>query len=577
MGIHKIVHQSSSHDKRFSSLKAVHKEIVDNPILAADSSDDSDDYGVAEFNCELGMVDGQLCSIPYELYDLPDLREILSLDTWNSCLTEEERFHLAAYLPDMDEQTFCLTMKEIFDGSDLYFGNPVDVFFKRLKGGFYPPEVARNRDALHFVKRYKYYHSLRSYNDRMIQMFMDMRSLWYQCEMSSSVEERISIWSKKRKQSVINLLDLNKSPEDDHQLSQEINLETEAMRLVGSKRPKGSLPPPSVNGIKCFGPNFRGKGLLKEKAPEYGLFPSHNQKVIGSRITENFRPMPKGVLKIVPKISSVHRKQYEALPRGVQPAFLLRSRGLQDIKCSPLPAYLRFPDAVGLFESPFLRQNVAECGVHSPLNHQESTTRTSNPSDTGEMRQRVSSLTNISMFGKRKFFAGDVKRDQNEVYKPGIDPADARRFIHGLGGEILWPNLQKAREGSSLRSSESYPFGIQCHGREQNTTFLKEKNINVYPRIPESVSRTILTGNGKQEMLLASSDLMRHEISKPYASDGSKDENMLPLTYKRRKAIAKINKLPGADFSSNQHFGEGSKAVKIRLSGWKDMALDNEP
>ncbi|XP_065859949.1 uncharacterized protein [Euphorbia lathyris] len=603
MGIHKIGHQSSRHGKSFSSFKGVHKEIVDNPTLTADSGDDSDDYELTEFNCELGMVEGQLCSIPYELYDLPDLSEILSLDTWNSCLTEEERFHLAAYLPDMDQETFCLTMKEIFYGSDLYFGNPLDVFFKRLKGGFYPPKVAHIRDALHFVKRNKYYHSLRSYNDRMIQMFIDMRSLWDQCEMSSSIEERISIWSKKRKQRVINLLDLNKSPRDDHQLSQEISLEMEAMKSVGIKRAKGSLPSPSVNDMKCLAPNFRGKGLLKAKASENGLFPSHNRKVIGSKIPENFRPMPKGVLKIVPKISSVHRQQSESLPRGVQPAFLVRSQGLQDMKFSSLPAYLRFPDAVGLFESPFLRQNVAESGIHSTPNHEnrknhhESTTRTSYPSEnsTVEMRQIVSSLANISMLGKHKFFADDVKRDQNEVYKPGINPADARRYTHGLGGEILWPNLQNATDDSSLRSLESYPFGIQSHSGEQNMALLKEKHINVYPRIPEAVSRTILTGNGKQEMLVASSDLMRHEsnisskksekqLSKPYVLEGSKDEAVVPLTYKRRKAVAKINKLDtgktilaGADFSSNQHFGEGSKAVKIRFTGWKDMALDHEP
>lgn len=80
------------------------KETVHIPILGADSGDDSDEYGLAKFDCELGMVEGQMCNIPYELYDLPDLRDILSLETWNTCLIEEERFQLAAYLPDMDQR-----------------------------------------------------------------------------------------------------------------------------------------------------------------------------------------------------------------------------------------------------------------------------------------------------------------------------------------------------------------------------------------------------------------------------------------------------------------------------------------
>ena len=70
---------------------------VDNMVLEENQAsgtcfeDDSDDCEFEEVRCELGVVEGQLCNIPFELYDLPDLREILSLDTWNSCLTEDER------------------------------------------------------------------------------------------------------------------------------------------------------------------------------------------------------------------------------------------------------------------------------------------------------------------------------------------------------------------------------------------------------------------------------------------------------------------------------------------------------
>ncbi|RVW18406.1 Retrovirus-related Pol polyprotein from transposon TNT 1-94 [Vitis vinifera] len=65
-------------------------ELEENQASGTSFEDDSDDCEFEEVRCELGVVEGQLCNIPFELYDLPDLREILSLDTWNSCLTEDE-------------------------------------------------------------------------------------------------------------------------------------------------------------------------------------------------------------------------------------------------------------------------------------------------------------------------------------------------------------------------------------------------------------------------------------------------------------------------------------------------------
>ena len=95
MGIQKIGH----HVSRVSSdcRRVSYSSNVDNVVLEENQAsgtsfeDDSDDCEFEEVRCELGVVEGQLCNIPFELYDLPDLREILSLDTWNSCLTEDER------------------------------------------------------------------------------------------------------------------------------------------------------------------------------------------------------------------------------------------------------------------------------------------------------------------------------------------------------------------------------------------------------------------------------------------------------------------------------------------------------
>ncbi|XP_037497871.1 uncharacterized protein LOC105632829 isoform X2 [Jatropha curcas] len=573
----------------------------DDPVLGEDSGDDSDDCELTELHCELGMLEGQLCGIPYELYDLPDLREILSLETWNSCLTEEERFYLSAYLPDMDQQTFCLTMKELFNGSDLYFGSPLDEFFKRLKGGFYPPKVTHLREGLQFIKRKKYYHALRSFHDRMTQMFVDMRRMWNQCELSSSVEERMSMWKIKRKQRVINLLDLNKFPKDDHLLSEEASLGIKGMKSAESET-RDVLPSLSVNPMKVIAPNSRAKGVLKMKPSGNGLLPNHSLKVSGSDILEQCRTVPKGVLKIVPKIPSFRLEQPEVVPGAAQTTFLVRTQGLQDFKFSSLPEYMRFPDATALYESSFRRQKADGSRVHSTpsqshclSSQQESTIRTSHQSETFTRtteRQVIPSIEDKSILGKRKLFGNDVGRDCNEEYSARMNPMDARRYR--FGSESMWPDLQKGNEDFSLRSLEPYPFGIY-HGREQHMALVKDKHITVYPRIPEAVPRTSAIVNGSQQIFMAlPSDSMRGEVdvsvkksekllSETSFSERIKDEHVLPLTYKRRKALAKFNTFDtgktiktGADLSSSHHLGQGEKELKIKFTGWKDMPFNKE-
>eukprot|EP01018_Ginkgo_biloba_P005235 Gb_18554 [translate_table: standard] len=54
-------------------------------------SDTMDDSDIAELGAKLCMVEDHKCLVLYVLFDLPHLKQILSLDAWNSCLTEEER------------------------------------------------------------------------------------------------------------------------------------------------------------------------------------------------------------------------------------------------------------------------------------------------------------------------------------------------------------------------------------------------------------------------------------------------------------------------------------------------------
>ncbi|KAJ6320083.1 hypothetical protein OIU78_015471 [Salix suchowensis] len=529
MGIQKVFHRSSSSDKLSCVFNGEVKLMRDNPVLGADSGNDSDDCELAELNCELGMVEGQWCCIPYELYDLPDLREILSLDTWNLCLTEEERFHLSAYLPDMDQEMFCLTMKELFDGSEIYFGNPLDEFFKKLKAGFYPPKVACFREGLQFLQRKQYYHSLRAYHDRMIQKFIDMRRLWDQREMSPGIEENISTWKNQRKQKSINMLDLNESPIDNHLFSEKVTLELKATKASGKPR-----------------------GVLKMKASGNDSFHSYNSKMVVADFSEHYRSLPKGVLKIVSKVPSVHLEQSDIVPTGVQPDFPAGTHGIRDFKFCPLPASLCFQNTGGLHEYPFLRAK--------------------------GRRQNTNCLELI--WG----------RFLNKECKSSLDTVGAMPLT--FGSENQRANVGREFNGSSLRSLESSPFRIQCQGGERHVTPLKEVHLTTHPRIPEVVPTISDVGNGKQETLMGSfshqnngeSDVSIRKSeklsSKSSVSEAFKDQKSLPLTYKRRKVVTKATSLnfgksltAGADLKSaipnesNQDFREGVKTVKIKLMG----------
>ncbi|CAA7056212.1 unnamed protein product [Microthlaspi erraticum] len=255
--------------------------------VGADSESDSDDdYGLAEANCELAMVQGQRCSIPYELYDLPDLTGVLSTETWNSLLTEEERFSLSCFLPDMDQETFTLTMLELLGGASLYFGNPVDQFYQNLRGGLLAPKVACGREGVMFVKRNMYYYSLNLYHEKMINTFTKMQSLWDQYGRELRKDTRLLLWSERQRSENLKLLDLNRVP---------------------SERMAGRLTTPKVvkslerNRADSLSFPRSSKNTLKIKITEKEIFRYQGSTLVSS---ERHQTLPKGLLKVVPKSSS---------------------------------------------------------------------------------------------------------------------------------------------------------------------------------------------------------------------------------------------------------------------------------
>ncbi|KAA8543967.1 hypothetical protein F0562_021856 [Nyssa sinensis] len=155
-------------------------------------SDDFDLLELGEIGEEFCQVGDQTCCIPFELYDLQGLADILSMDVWNECLTEEERFNLAKYLPDMDQETFMRTLKELFMGCNFHFGSPISKLFDMLKGGLCEPRVALYRQGLDFFQKHQYFHFLWKHQNSMVTNLYQMRDAWLNCR-GYSIEEKLRV------------------------------------------------------------------------------------------------------------------------------------------------------------------------------------------------------------------------------------------------------------------------------------------------------------------------------------------------------------------------------------------------
>lgn len=251
----------------------------------------SDEIESVEVGCEVALFEGQICNVPYDLFNLPDLKEILSLEVWNSCLTEDERLGLAAYLPDMELHDFSLMVKQLLSGESICFGKPLEIFFYRLKGGFYSPRVTQMREFLLFLQRRAYYHSLKSYQDCMIKKFADMARMWSSIEPTIGTVERVKIWNNKRCQKPVVLVDLNASPVEEEPLPPPLVNSTKCVDETVNPLDAGSSPDTfEVNARK------KAKGLIKVSQKEVKVNLLEKRILLRS---------PKGVLKIKSKSKNI--------------------------------------------------------------------------------------------------------------------------------------------------------------------------------------------------------------------------------------------------------------------------------
>lgn len=185
----------SSEDDDFQRREGLELDEDEDDYDDCDSGAGSDDFDLLELGetgeefCQIG---DQTCSIPFELYDLPGLGDILSMNVWNDVLTEDERVSLTKYLPDMDQEHFMRTMKELFTGSNFHFGVPINKLFDMLKGGLCEPRVSLYRQGLGFFQKHKHYHVIKKHQNTMVNNLVSIRDAWTKCR-GYSIEEKLRV------------------------------------------------------------------------------------------------------------------------------------------------------------------------------------------------------------------------------------------------------------------------------------------------------------------------------------------------------------------------------------------------
>ncbi|KAL2649269.1 hypothetical protein R1flu_017397 [Riccia fluitans] len=270
-------------------------------------SDVSADAEVVEKGTELCQLGDETCAVPIELFNLSDLKSVLSLETWNFALTDEEREYLVSFLPAMGEEDFRTTMQGLLGGDNFHFGSPLAALFDRLKSGLCTPKVARYNESLKYVQRKKHYHLLRNYHNQMVNSFLDMQKAWEDCPESADVEERLEMWNSWKSEKLTPPVEQQVTPV--HKKKSE---SVKKLKLTPVVSKKIELPPPEERRaeiipplpapvpVNTAPPRGGSKGVLKMKV----IAPKAEQggKSLPEREPERVQvPAPKGVLKVASK------------------------------------------------------------------------------------------------------------------------------------------------------------------------------------------------------------------------------------------------------------------------------------
>uniref|UniRef100_A0A131YGL4 Nuclear factor n=1 Tax=Rhipicephalus appendiculatus TaxID=34631 RepID=A0A131YGL4_RHIAP len=132
-----------------------------------------------EVPMERCLLGSQVVRLPQVLCEQEALlRAVLSIDTWNNVLSEAHKVRLMEFLPSFgenDKEEKVETLQRLFSGCNFKFGNPIHIFFLRLRDGLLVPDIARTASLVHRASYRDYRLHQRRYHCRLLQEILVSR------------------------------------------------------------------------------------------------------------------------------------------------------------------------------------------------------------------------------------------------------------------------------------------------------------------------------------------------------------------------------------------------------------------
>ncbi|KAI8483287.1 hypothetical protein Bbelb_390280 [Branchiostoma belcheri] len=142
--------------------------------------------------CRLGKED---VLVPRDLIEKPEVfQDVLSLETWNSVLSAEQRQYLSKFLPTFPENSTQHneeTLRSLFSGENFKFGNPLQSFQKQLKGGYLFPANARLKAKCQKAKFRDYKFRQQRYYQKLLKDVIISRERVLQSALQNGPDYRV--------------------------------------------------------------------------------------------------------------------------------------------------------------------------------------------------------------------------------------------------------------------------------------------------------------------------------------------------------------------------------------------------
>ncbi|XP_022990684.1 uncharacterized protein LOC111487498 isoform X3 [Cucurbita maxima] len=119
--------------------------------------------------------------VPREIFELKNLSEVLSLEVWQTYLSENERNDLRRFLPEEQENETDV-MEALFSGDNFHFGNSLVKWESSLcSGALHPDAVLQNEQCLMAAKK-SYSYELQKYHNNMIEYLQKLKDRCANCK-----------------------------------------------------------------------------------------------------------------------------------------------------------------------------------------------------------------------------------------------------------------------------------------------------------------------------------------------------------------------------------------------------------